>query len=440
MSEDATVVPLSFIDLITQEVFVDPVVTTDGHTYSRAPISRWLETHNTSPATNLVLTDKRLTPNHVLRAAIEEWQEQRPMALDPTRLTVTAGDAAVLGEGSYGRVVAGTLATGSGRPPMVVAIKMLPALSRDEERRAFNRELRAHMHAAKHCDGVCVLHGTCALQQRMCIVMRRYECSLADSIASAGVQSGQSGLDIVIVRRYGHSLFRTLRQLHASGLVVQDIKPGNILVDSYGEVVIADFGISEVVRTQTRIMPSSVRGTFNYMSPEAFDPESAGGIGPATDVWSMACVMVEMVTGFMPWKSMQMQQIMMTVTVRKRAPDVPDSAPAANLLRSCFAYAASERPTAADLEQALAPAAVAVLPISLSEQITSLGAQVERLTMEKQESTLHSVLGNYFLFCEDDVCMDFGVYLRRMKAEGHIDAHGNISAALKFDPANTPYV
>ena len=72
MSEDAAVVPLSFIDLITQEVFVDPVVTTDGHSYSRAPISRWLETHNTSPATNLVLTDKRLTPNHVLRAAIEE--------------------------------------------------------------------------------------------------------------------------------------------------------------------------------------------------------------------------------------------------------------------------------------------------------------------------------------------------------------------------------
>ena len=34
-----------------------------------------------------------------------------------------------------------------------------------------------------------------------------------------------------------HSLFRTLRQLHESGLVVQDIKPPNILIDHYNEPV-----------------------------------------------------------------------------------------------------------------------------------------------------------------------------------------------------------
>jgi len=386
MAEDYGVVPSSFIDPISEEIFVDPVVTIDGHTYCRAQISRWFQTYSTSPRTGLALTDKRLAPNYALRAAIEEWQERRPMALDPTRLTITAG-AAVLGEGSFGRVVAGTLETGNGRPPIVVAIKMLPALSRNEERRAFDRELRAHMHAAKHCDGVCVLHGTCELQQRMCIVMRRYDRSLADSIrvasAQVGVLPGQSGLDIAIVRRYGHSLFRTLRQLHASGLLVQDIKPANILIDAHDEVVIADFGISEVVRTHTRIIPSSVRGTFNYMSPEAFDPESAGGLGPAADMWSMACVMVEMVTGVPPWQAMQMQQIMMTVTVRKRTPNVPENAPASHLLCRCFAYDSTERPTANDLEQALAPVVVAAAPVSLTEHITSLGAQVEQLTMEK---------------------------------------------------------
>ena len=135
----------------------------------------------------------------------------------------------------------------------------------------------------------------------------------------------------------------------------QDIKPQNILIDAHDEVVLSDFGISEVVRTQTHIMPSSVKGTFNYMAPEAFDPESAGGIGPPADVWSMGCVMVEMLTGAAPWRAMPMQQIMMAVTVRRRTPNVPEGAPVAQELRRCFAYAAGERPTAGDMERALAP-------------------------------------------------------------------------------------
>ena len=100
----------------------------------------------------------------------------------------------------------------------------------------------------------------------------------------------------------------------------QDIKPQNILIDSHDEVVLSDFGISEVVRTQTRIMPSRVKGTFNYMAPEAFDPESAGGIGPPADVWSMGCVMVEMLTGAAPWRAMPMQQIYVAVNQRRRTP------------------------------------------------------------------------------------------------------------------------
>jgi len=84
------------------------------------------------------------------------------------------------------------------------------------------------------------------------------------------------------VRLYCHSLFHTLRQLHASGLIVQDIQPVNILVDALDVVVIARFGISE---DKDRIMPSSVRGTSNYMSSEAFDPEYASRIDPAADLW-----------------------------------------------------------------------------------------------------------------------------------------------------------
>ena len=62
----------------------------------------------------------------------------------------------------------------------------------------------------------------------------------------------------------------TLRDLHDCGLVLRDIKPPNILIGAYDKPVFSDFGISEIVRTMTRIQQTSIKGTFNYMPPEAF--------------------------------------------------------------------------------------------------------------------------------------------------------------------------
>jgi len=65
-------IPSSYIDPITHEIIDDPVITADGHTYSRASITRWLEEHSTSPTTGAVLEHKHLIPNHAMRGAIDE--------------------------------------------------------------------------------------------------------------------------------------------------------------------------------------------------------------------------------------------------------------------------------------------------------------------------------------------------------------------------------
>jgi hypothetical protein len=65
----------SFLCKITEELMRDPVSTADGQTYEREAIEEWFEGHDTSPATNLVLENKRLNPNIALRGAIEEWKE-----------------------------------------------------------------------------------------------------------------------------------------------------------------------------------------------------------------------------------------------------------------------------------------------------------------------------------------------------------------------------
>ena len=108
-------------------------------------------------------------------------------------------------------------------------------------------------------------------------------------------------------------------------------------------------------------MPSSVKGTFNYMAPEAFEPP----FGIEVDIWSLGCVLVEMATGTPPWADLQMQAIMMAVAVRQQAPEVPDAMPAVEVVRQCFAFTPSARPTAQCLAEALR-SQVAALTLTLT--------------------------------------------------------------------------
>ena len=154
--------------------------------------------------------------------------------------------------------------------------------------------------------------------------------------------------------RYAESLSRTPQELHKRGLVLRDIKPPNNLLDAYDQPVFADFGIAVILQTTVH-RGTSIAGTWNYMAPEAFEPQAfAEGIGKHTDVWALACVIVEMHTGQRPWAGMQMQQISRAVCDQQRKPQVPEDAPAAALLRRCFDRRPTQRPTAADLADAFA--------------------------------------------------------------------------------------
>jgi serine/threonine protein kinase len=343
-------IPASFECPITCALLENAVVAEDGHSYSLFAIEAWFRQPRlgpaTSPLTNEELASTRLLPNHSLRMAIEQWRDRQPMAINPERLELS--EEIVLGDGNHGHVVAGKL--WFGRKFLLVAVKMLPAMSREEERKALERELKAHIHAARHCKGVCELYGTCEKGPRLCLVMKKYEHSLRDEIAMA-----EGGLDAATVCRYAYALCCALKELHDCGLVVRDIKPENILIDGYGQPVLSDFGISYVLSTGTHIVPTSIVGTCNYMPREAFDAEADGGIGPHTDVWAIACVIREMITGEMPWQGMTMMQIITAVSVQHRVPTVPDSAPAADVLLRCFSTAPRERPSATELVTAFAP-------------------------------------------------------------------------------------
>lgn len=62
---------------ITHQIMIDPVFAADGYTYEREAIEQWLQTHDTSPKTNIKLKHKDLTDNHDKRSDVLDFLDSR---------------------------------------------------------------------------------------------------------------------------------------------------------------------------------------------------------------------------------------------------------------------------------------------------------------------------------------------------------------------------
>jgi eukaryotic-like serine/threonine-protein kinase len=88
-----------------------------------------------------------------------------------------------------------------------------------------------------------------------------------------------------------------LEAAHAAGLVHRDIKPANIVL-SGGQVKVLDFGIARAGDPAGATRTQAVLGTAAYLSPEQ---ASGGAAGPQADLYSLGCVLFEMLTGAPPF-------------------------------------------------------------------------------------------------------------------------------------------
>jgi hypothetical protein len=114
-------------------------------------------------------------------------------------------------------------------------------------------------------------------------------------------QSAGKGIPVPLAIRYFLQLSYGLRAAHQTGLSHHNIKPENVLFDSWGNVKIADFGLSRVIEVdQTKGMPQVFVGTggMGYMSPELI--ARAKEVGPSSDVYGLGILLYEMVTGSIP--------------------------------------------------------------------------------------------------------------------------------------------
>ncbi|GGT46570.1 protein kinase [Nonomuraea spiralis] len=143
----------------------------------------------------------------------------------------------------------------------------------------------------------------------------------------------------------GAGLAEGLAAVHACEMVHRDLKPANVILAEDGPRLI-DFGIARALDATSHTQTSTVLGTAAFMSPEQ---AMARKVGPASDVFSLGCVLAFAVTGRSPFGTGPVHAVVFRVV--HADPDLQGvPAPLAALVAACLAKEPAARPS---LEQVL---------------------------------------------------------------------------------------
>ncbi len=174
----------------------------------------------------------------------------------------------------------------------VVAVKVLPPHLADDP--TFVQRFRREAHAAARLRSphVIPIHNYGEIDGRLYVDMRLVEGRDLEQVLADGPLPPGRAVRII------EQVAKALQAAHQIGLVHRDVKPSNILLDDDDFAYLIDFGIARAAGETKLTTTGGVVGSLHYMAPERF---SAGTADARADIYALACVLYECLTGAVPF-------------------------------------------------------------------------------------------------------------------------------------------
>lgn len=219
----------------------------------------------------------------------------------------------LLGKGGYAEVYLGQ----HGYLKTEAAIKIFPAFSTEEDRKAFLTEAQI-MARLRHDHIVRILEGSVEHGIPYLVMDFAPNGTLKDR------HPGGEQLAPTMVLGYVKDVADALDHAHQEQLIHRDIKPGNLLLGHKNQVLLSDFGLAMGAYRSHTQPRSEVAGTVAYMAPEQID----GRPSPASDQYSLAVTVYEWLTGFWPFQGTVREIVSQHLgtpapSLREKAPHIP---------------------------------------------------------------------------------------------------------------------
>ncbi|ANW65290.1 protein kinase [Mycobacterium sp. djl-10] len=187
------------------------------------------------------------------------------------------------------------------RTDRIVALKVLPPhLAADT---VFQRRFRRESQAAAGVSDphVVPIHGYGEIDGRLYLDMQLIEGMTLGAILG----QRRRPLEPALAVRVTEQVASALDAAHAAGLVHRDVKPSNILISEREFVYLIDFGLARTASDPGLTTAGSTLGTLAYMAPERF---GGGPADPRSDIYALACVLYECLTGSRPYPDDSLEQ------------------------------------------------------------------------------------------------------------------------------------
>src|SRR6266508_4388444 len=159
---------------------------------------------------------------------------------------------------------------------------------------------------------------------------------------------------------------------HGMGVIHRDIKPGNMILTDSGLLKIMDFGIARVQGSQRLTRDGSIVGTLAYMAPEQLRAEE---VDARTDLYSLAIVLYEMLSGSVPFAAASDYDLMRAQIhtpperLTHRVPGIEAQLDKA-LMRALAKKPADRYPSVADFKQALGNSVSRTEAVGIAQKVT----------------------------------------------------------------------